>query len=84
MSDLIDGRYDKKKLTTAEVQEAYIQLQLRAKRFIFTSLSHDQLHQVREHKTAPELWKALVAIYKDKSDLTVRGHRVRQLVYELC
>ena len=78
MSNLIDERYDKKKLTTAEGQEAYDQLQPRAKRYIFTSLSRDLLHQVREHKTAPELWKALVAIYEDKSDPTVRGHRVQQ------
>ena len=42
-----------------------------------------RLHQVREHKTAPELWKALVSIYEYKSDITVRGHRVRQLVHEL-
>ena len=55
MSNLIDERYDKKKLTTAEGQEAYDQLQLREKRYIFTGLSRDLLHQVREHNTAPEL-----------------------------
>ena len=78
VSDLVVERYDKKKFKTAEVQESYDQLQLRAKRYIFTSLSRDLLHQVPEHKTAPELWRALVAIYEDKSDPTVRGHRVQQ------
>ena len=48
--DMIDERYDKTKLMTAEGQEAYDQLHLRAKRYIFTSLSRDLLHQVREHK----------------------------------
>ena len=81
MSDMIDERYDKTKLITAEVQEAYDQLQLRAKRYIFTSLSRDLLHQVRERTKTPELWKALVDIYEDNSDPTVRGHHVRQLVH---
>ena len=71
MSDMIDERYDKTKLITAEGQEACDRLHLRAKCYIFTSLSRDLLHQVREHTTAPKLWKALVVIYKDKSDPTV-------------
>ena len=41
MSDMIDERYEKTKLMTAEGQEAYEQLQLRAKRYNFTSLSRD-------------------------------------------
>ena len=53
MSDMIDERFVNTKLITAEVQETYDQLQLRAKRYIFTNLSRDMLHQVREQTTAP-------------------------------
>ena len=83
MSDMIDERYDKTKLITAEGQVAYDQYKFRTKRYIFTRLSRDLLHQVREHKTAPDMWKALVAIYEDKSDPTIQGHCLRQVVHDL-
>ena len=82
MSDMIDERYDKAKLMTAEGQKAYDQLHLRAKRFIFTI----QLRDLASGEWAHDIISAVDStggyLQKQYGPYCSRKYRVQQLFHD--
>ncbi|KAG3002484.1 hypothetical protein PC128_g21490 [Phytophthora cactorum] len=83
MLGIADGTSKRETLSTAEGTAKFGQMQLQIRRMVGTSVPPDNLQQVKDKKAGTEIWLAVVDLFENKTNATVKVHRNRRLVNEL-
>lgn len=83
LTDIVSGKIERDKLCTEEGKADFDLKQKQIRRMIGTSVPPEILQQIKDMASGTDIWAALVDLFENKTNETVKVHTTRRLVNEL-